>query len=221
MARLEILYEDNHLIVALKPQNIPSQGDSSGDEDMLSMLKKYIKVKYDKPGEVFLGLAHRLDRPTGGIMVFARTSKAAKRLQEQMKNGGFTKKYLAVLDGIPKEKSGRLTDMLLKDSSTNTVKVAKSDIPGAKKAVLDFKVLEENSGMALTEVALLPGRSHQIRVQFSSRGTALVGDAKYGRGGCDLSLFACSLSFIHPTTKEKLTFTALPPKKYPWTNFEL
>ena len=221
MAQVEILYEDNHLLVAVKPQNIPSQADISGDEDMLTILKKYIKQKYNKPGDVYLGLVHRLDRPTGGIMVFARTSKAAKRLQQQIISGDMQKKYLAVLKGNLSEKSGRLTDYLKKDGETNTVRIAKSDVPGSKKAELLYEIKQEKENYSLAEIELITGRSHQIRVQFASRNAALAGDAKYGCGGHNLCLFAYSLSFLHPTTKEKLCFTHMPPKTHPWTEFKL
>ena len=139
---LTVLYEDNQIIVVVKPQNVPTQADSSGDKDLLTMIKEYVKEKYAKPGEVYIGLVHRLDRPTGGVMVFARTSKAAARLQEQMKTGLFEKKYLAVTVGVPRDRQGRLSQYLVKDEKNNMVRVVPAAVEGAKKAELEYKVLE-------------------------------------------------------------------------------
>lgn len=207
---VRILYEDNHLLVAVKPPMIPSQQDSSGDLDMLSMMKEYIKRKYHKPGEAFLGLVHRLDRPTGGIMVFARTSKAAARLAKQMQTGQFRKSYLAVVTGeIPQR--GSYVDYLIKDAGANLVRVGERDEPNAKRAELSFERLEVKGDRSLVRIALKTGRSHQIRVQFSSRGTPLYGDVKYGRGeGKALALFAYEVGLNHPTRGEQLTFCAKP-----------
>lgn len=222
---IKILYEDNHLLVAVKPQGVPSQSDSSGDEDMLSLLKSYIKEKYDKSGNVYLGLVHRLDRPTGGVMVFARTSKAAARLTEQIKNGTVEKKYLAVLSAMPGEKKARLTHYLLKDSSTNTVKVVPMTTEGAKKAVLDYNVIEkdEEDGICLADIRLHTGRGHQIRVQMSTIGCPLYGDIRYGKnqpyGG--LALWSYELSFRHPVTDKRMVYRVFPPEVFPWTAFNL
>jgi len=204
-----ILYEDNHVIVVVKPPMMPSQADASGDADMLSYIKSYIKEKYSKPGEVYAGLVHRLDRPTGGVMVFARTSKAAARLSAQVRDGLLGKEYLAVVEGNPKG-AGTLTDYLLKDKAKNTVRTAKKGEKDSKYAELDYCVLAAREDRALVRVQLKTGRSHQIRVQFSSRGHALIGDARYGRGGCPLALFAAKLSFEHPTKHDIMEFTALP-----------
>ena len=219
---LNIIYEDNHIIVAEKPRNMPAQADSSGDADMLSAVKEYIKEKYKKPGSVYAGLVHRLDRPTGGLMVFARTSKAASRLSKQIRSGGFEKKYYAVLEGIP-QKSGRLEDFLIKDRDSNTVRVGSEGDPDAKIAILDYTVVKTAGNRTLADITLETGRSHQIRVQFANIGTPLLGDARYGRKDpdCGLALFAYSLSFTHPTTKEKMTFTLMPPDEYPWNIFDL
>ncbi len=203
-----ILYEDNHLLAAIKPHRMPSQQDSSNDEDMLSALKAYIKEKYHKPGEVYLGLVHRLDRPAGGVMVFARTSKAAARLAEQLQNGTMKKTYLAVVTGNP-PLSGEFQDYLAKDSEKNIVRV--SEEGEGKLARLDFAILERQGSLSLARIHLHTGRSHQIRVQFASRGYALYGDAKYGKGeGDTLALFSHSIEIVHPTKKVPLVFSAMP-----------
>ncbi|MBQ9941810.1 MAG: RluA family pseudouridine synthase [Christensenellaceae bacterium] len=203
-----ILYEDNHLLVAVKPHMLPSQADSSGDEDMLTRLKAYVKEKYNKPGEVYLGLVHRLDRPTGGVMVFARTSKAAARLSQQIRTNQMQKTYLAVVNGRP-PKEGQLEDWLVKDVKTNTVRVGTP--AEGKHALLSYRVLEQQADKSLVEVQLHTGRSHQIRVQFASRGWPLLGDARYGKAeGRHLALFAWKLELTHPTKKESMVFTALP-----------
>lgn len=214
MENLKVFYEDNHIIVVEKPNNIPSQADKTGDEDMLSIVKKYIKEKYAKPGDVYLGLVHRLDRPTGGIMVFARTSKAASRLSEQIRNNQISKKYLAMCDGKFEEKSGTLKDFLYKDERTNTSKVVDSNKKNAKEAILDYEVIDynEKTNLSTVKIDLHTGRHHQIRVQFASRNHSLYGDQKYGtRGkGKQLRLWAYYLCFIHPVTKEKMEFEDIP-----------
>lgn len=214
MEKLNVIYEDNHIIVVEKPVNIPSQGDKTGDIDMLTIIKSYIKEKYNKPGEVYLGLVHRLDRPTGGVMVFARTSKAAARLSEAIRDKKFHKKYLAIVDGKMEKDKGSMRDFLLKNEKTNTSKVVKEGTKNSKEAVLDYEVVKYNEeiNMSVVKVDLHTGRHHQIRVQFASRGHSLSGDQKYGtRGrGKQLALWAYSLSFSHPTTKEELTFEVYP-----------
>ncbi len=221
---LEVIYEDNHIIVVKKPFNVPTQGDSSNDESLLDMVKNYIKEKYNKPGNVYVGLVHRLDRPTGGIMVFAKTSKAASRLCDDIKNHNFEKKYLAVLSGVPRDKSGRLENYLKKDEKTNTVRLAPALEEGAKKATLNYKVLEYNEKYSLVEIELETGRSHQIRVQMSANKTPVFADFKYGKGVKDvnLALFAYKLKFTHPTTKKLMTFLAMPPvDTAPWKYFSV
>jgi len=223
MDKLNVLFEDNHLIVVLKPQNVPTQEDESKDKDMLNMVKDYIIEKYQKPGNVFLGLVHRLDRPTGGVMVFAKTSKAASRLSEQIKNGDMSKKYLAVVDGVPKVQSGKLVNYLLKNEKTNTVNVVPQLTQGAKYAELAYKTLDSENGVSLVDIDLFTGRSHQIRVQFSSRNFPLYGDQKYNKKAIvseQIALFAYSLSFYHPITLEKLTFSLDLPDRYPFTLFK-
>ncbi len=212
MNDIKILYEDNHIIVAVKPFNVLSQGDSTKDKDMLSMLKDYIKVKYNKPGNVYLGLVHRLDRPVGGVMVFARSSKAASRLTEMIKNHEFHKTYLAVVEGILDEKEGTFTDYLLKKDDGNTIVTTKEK---GKIAKLNYKVIEENksNNLSLVEIELLTGRHHQIRVQFSSRKHSLYGDQRYGKeNNKQIALWAYKLEFVHPVKKELMKFEYLPPK---------
>ncbi len=215
---MKILYEDNHLLVVVKPKNIPVQEDESRDEDLLNQLKQYLKKQYGKPGNVYLGLVHRLDRPVSGVMVFAKTSKAASRLSEQIRKNEFEKEYYAVLEGVLKEKEGILKDFLLKDPKTNTTKVDKK----GKEAILSYKVIKEINSMTLAQILLKTGRSHQIRVQFSSRGYPLYGDQRYNKNAKpkeEIALFASTLSFYHPITKEKLTFHAEFPEEYPWNLF--
>ncbi|MBR2967699.1 MAG: RluA family pseudouridine synthase [Clostridia bacterium] len=223
MEDLIVLHEDNHVIVVVKPQNMPTQADSSGDLDLLSAVKEYIKVKYEKPGEAYVGLVHRLDRPTGGIMVFAKTSKAAARLCEQITTGEFEKKYLAVTVGRPRDKRGRLQNYLVKDEANNMVKIAPALIEGAKKAVLDYNVLETNDLLSLIDIKLITGRSHQARVQMKGQGCPIFGDARYGGDtlakGHKLALWAYSLRFVHPVTKQIMVFKAFPPEIAPWKFF--
>lgn len=223
---MEILYEDNHILVVKKEPNVPVMGDESMDNDMLSMCKEYLKVKYNKPGNVFLGLVHRLDRPTGGVMIFARTSKAAARLSEAIRDGEVEKRYMAVLAGTPKEKKARLTHYLLKDARTNTVSVVPMLTEGAKKAVLDYQVLDTAGGvLSLVKVDLYTGRSHQIRVQMNTVGAPVFGDVRYGGDklakGHNMALWAYELILYHPITKVKMAFRCYPPvDTVPWNNFE-
>lgn len=221
-----VLYEDNHLLVALKPQNVPTQADESGDPDMLTLLKKYLVDKYDKPGDAYLGLVHRLDRPTGGVMVFAKTSKAAARLCEQIRDpdGDFQKSYLAVVAGRP-TRTGVLENYLAKDEKTNTVTVVPSSLEGAKKAVAEVRLIEEGKGMSLVGVELVTGRSHQARVQLKYIGTPIVGDVRYAGSKLirspHLALWAYRLAFTHPTTGDRMVFMAPPPEEFPWKNFDI
>ena len=222
---IDVLYEDNHILVVNKPQNVPTQADESGDEDLLTMCKAYIKQKYNKQGNVFLGLVHRLDRPTGGVIVFARTTKAASRLSAQIRENNFNKHYVAVVEGILKDKIGHLTNYLKKDTKNNKVYVCPELESDAKKAELDYTVLDEHDNLSLIDISLLTGRSHQIRVQFSTLGNPIVSDIKYGakqKITKNLSLWAYKLSFKHPTKDEVLTFTSFPPEKeIPWKYFDL
>ena len=222
---LIILHEDNHVIVVLKPQNVPCCPDESADDNLLDCVKRYIKKKYDKAGNAFVGLVHRLDRPTGGVMVFAKTSKAASRLSEQIKNGGFEKRYLAVLCGCPSKKKATLENYLRKNSVNNTVYVCTQTEEGAKFASLDYEIKNESSGLSLAEINLHTGRTHQIRVQFSSINCPVYGDMRYGGEKAvkgRLALWAFSLRFTHPVTGEKLRFMAEPPEDIsPWNKFDI
>jgi 23S rRNA pseudouridine1911/1915/1917 synthase len=222
-SNVKIIFEDNHLLVVEKPPNIPSQEDNTKDIDMLTLLKQELKTKYNKPGNVFLGLVHRLDRPVGGVMVFAKTSKSASRLSEQIRLREFNKTYLAVIHGIPEKLNDTLKHCLLKDNATNTVKVVKSDVKGAKEAVLDYTVLESKEGLSLVKIILHTGRPHQIRVQFAQIGHSLYGDQKYGKDEefRQIALWSNSLTFAHPISKKKITFTSQPPNDYPWTLFNI
>lgn len=219
---IRILFEDNHLLVVEKPVNILTQADSTGDEDLLTRLKQYLKGKYNKPGNVYLGLVHRLDRPVGGAMVFAKTSKAASRLSEQVRSGEMGKTYLAVVYGVIDKPSGRLTDYLIKNQDTNTVSVTNNPDEG-KKAMLDYSVIDSKDGLSLVKVNLITGRSHQIRVQMSHLGHPLYGDQKYGqevnRPGMQLALWSYEISFSHPTLKNKVSFKSCPKPVYPWSSF--
>lgn len=224
MEDLVILHEDNHIIVVLKPQNVPSCEDESKDLDMLTMIKEYIKVTYNKQGNVYLGLVHRLDRPTGGVMVFAKSSKAAARLSEQLKNGDFEKRYFAVLMGEPKEDKATLTHYMKKNTVNNMVYVCPPTVQGAKFAELEYQVVEKLGGLSLADIRLHTGRSHQIRVQMSAIGTPLYGDMRYGGEKAKkgyLALWAYYLSFTHPVSKERMVFRVQPPKDVtPWQNFD-
>ena len=214
MNNLNVLYEDNHIIVVEKKPNILSQSDITGDIDLLSMVKKYIKERYNKPGNVYVGLVHRLDRPVGGIMVFAKTSKAAKRLNEQIKNHEFKKTYLAVLDGTLKNKNDKLVNYLYKDEKLKKSMVVDKSHLKAKLSELNYEVIGYNDDKTIVKINLITGRHHQIRVQFSNIGYPLVGDQLYGKENKkQIMLYAYKLEFIHPTTKEKMTYQILPEWK--------
>jgi len=243
----DIIYEDNHIIVVIKPQNMPTQEDESGDADLLNDIKAYIKESAGKPAAAFCGLVHRLDRVTGGVMVFAKTSKAAARLSAQLQDGRFNKVYLAVVVGEPKQRSGTLVDYLLKNPKTNVVDVVPPATNGAKRAELTYKLINtwratgsvprvgiaasalppRNDGgtqVSLVEINLITGRSHQARVQMARMGHPIFGDAKYGGDklakGWNLALWAHELKFEHPTTQDILKFVVNPPETTPWDKFE-
>lgn len=221
---LRILFEDNHLLVVVKPAGVPVQADESGDPDMLTMLKKYLIDTYNKPGEAYLGLVHRLDRPTGGVMVFAKTSKAAARLCDAIKSGDVEKKYLAVVEGTPRYKADKLTCYLKKFSETNTVKIVPALTEGAKYAELDYKLLATKNELSLLSVNLVTGRGHQIRVQLSGMGNPIVGDARYGKGEkqkLPLCLWAAELRLCHPISGKQMVFRVYPPEIAPWTLFDM
>lgn len=206
-----IIYEDNQVIVAVKPPNMLSQADKTGDTDILTVLKDYIRVKYQKPGRVYLGLVHRLDRPVGGLMVFARTSKAAARLGQQMQQHLMGREYICVVTG-PVKDSFTLVDFLVKDERLNRVLVCEADTRGAQEAVLHGECLARRQGTALCAIRLETGRGHQIRVQMAHAGAPLWGDNRYGAGipGQQIALWGYKLTFEHPTTHEVMTFYDVP-----------
>ncbi len=216
---INIIYEDNHLLVVEKPVNVPVQKDDSNDLDFLTMLKEYIKKRNNKPGNVYLGLVHRLDRPVGGVMVFAKTSKCASRLSEQVRNRTFKKTYYAVVLGKLDEK-GTFEDKLIKDNKTNIVRVDEN----GKDAILDYELLDYKNNLSLVSINLKTGRSHQIRVQFSSRCHPLFGDQKYNmdaKVGEQIALFSKNITFKHPITGETLSFNLNLPNKKPWNYFKV
>ena len=218
MSSLNVLYEDNHVIVVVKPFNVLSQGDSTGDVSIMDITKDYIKKKYHKPGNVYLGLVHRLDRPVGGIMVFARSSKAASRLTKAFQEHSITKKYLAIVHG-KLEGKGEWVDKIEKGKDGNSF-----ISPNGKEAILEYEVLDydEEDDCTLVSILLKTGRHHQIRVQFSSRGHYLIGDQRYGvLDKMQICLFSYYLSFTHPVSKEVLEFKVFPEKKDYWTKFTL
>ncbi len=217
---MKILYEDNHLLVVVKEINIPVCADDSHDLDLLNMLKQYLKEKYHKPGNVYLGLVHRLDRPVSGVMVFAKTSKAASRLSEQIRTNKLEKQYHAVVLGKVDD-NGKYEDKLLKDSKDNTTKVDKN----GKLSILEYQLIkyDEKTNYSLVKINLKTGRSHQIRVQFASRKHYLYGDQRYNpfvKEKQQIALCATKLSFFHPISKEKVTFEIPLPNIYPWNIFK-
>ncbi len=216
-ALVNIIYEDNHLLVVEKPINMPVQEDRSQDLDLLNYLKEDLKMRYQKPGNVYLGLVHRLDRPVGGVMVFAKTSKAASRLFDQIRQNLWTKQYFAVIQGyLPPQK---LEDRLLKDAKTNITRVDRK----GKASSLIIRNSLQNKDLSLLDIELITGRSHQIRVQLASRNTPLWGDQRYNKSakaGEQIALFAGGLKFYHPISKEQLVFELPLPDRFPFIQFE-
>lgn len=217
---LSILYEDNHLLFVDKPVNMPVQEDRTKDLDLLNAVKADIKERYNKPGNVYVGLVHRLDRPVGGVMVFAKTSKAASRLSDTIRRQKMEKKYLAVVRGKPDKVSARLEDYLVKDKQKNIVYTTTPNQKEAKKAILDFELLGTKKNLSLLSIILHTGRPHQIRVQFASRALPLFGDQKYGsevnKPGEQIALWSEELAFDHPTKKEEIRVKSTPPPTFPW-----
>ena len=217
----EIAYEDNHVLVAVKPPNMLSQADHTGDTDILSVLREYIRVKYSKPGNVYIGLVHRLDRPVGGLMVFAKTSKAASRLSAQMQKHHMGREYLCVVTGAVPD-SFTLRDYLVKDERTNMVRVCSADTKGAQHAVLHGQCVSRQGDLALCAIRLETGRSHQIRVQMNHMGAPLWGDNRYGNGkpGQQIALWGYKLAFEHPTKHDIITTYNLPTGSV-WSKWQL
>ena len=220
MEDLKILYEDNHIIVVIKEPRIPVQEDKTGDLDMLTIIKQYIKEKYNKPGNVYLGLVHRLDRMVGGVMVFAKTSKAASRISEYIRQKNVKKRYLAVVNCKMKvsDEKIEIRNYLVKNERLNMSRVVDKSVKGAKESILEYKVLKnfeyKGKEYSLVDIDLHTGRHHQIRVQFANIAHPLYGDIKYGQKinkvGQNLALFSYYLSFFHPTKDEYLEFKFLP-----------
>ena len=217
---LNIIYEDNHIIVVEKIPNILSQDDETGDISMMKLVKDYLKEKYNKPGNVYLGLVHRLDRPVGGVIIFAKTSKAASRLSDEVRKKVFKKEYLTIVDGKFENDKGTLENYLYKDKKTNISYVVSKDKKQAKIAKLDYEVLkyDRKKDLSILKINLYTGRHHQIRVQLSNINHSIYGDQKYGKRGKNkqIALWAYKLTIIHPTKKEKMVFTSLPKKTGIW-----
>jgi 23S rRNA pseudouridine1911/1915/1917 synthase len=217
---IKVLFEDNHVIAVVKPPGILSQEDDTGDADMLTLLKQDIKERYNKPGNVFLGLVHRLDRMVGGVMVFAKTSKAASRLSESVRNRHFGKTYVCVVQGTPSKPQARLTHYILKNSKQNQVSVYNKPTNEAKEAILEYEVAAVSGRYSLIAVKLHTGRPHQIRAQLAHIGCPLVGDLKYGAkptsGITEIALWSTSVSTPHPVTKEWMSFRSIPAGSDVW-----
>lgn len=219
---MNILYEDNHIIVVVKAADQPVMQDASDDYDLLTEVKDYIKIKYNKPGNVYAGLVYRLDRPVGGVMVFAKTSKAASRLSEQIRNNVITRKYMAVVSGRMSKTSDTLENLICKDKDKRMSFVSDTTCKEAKLARLSYTVLKTVGDYSLLDIELDTGRHHQIRVQLANIGHPIYGDMKYGKGPKgNIALFSYSLELIHPVTKEIMKFTAEPDyTKAPWPLFK-
>ncbi len=219
----EVIFEDNHCLALLKPWNMLTQGDITGDPCLLDWARAWIKDKYDKPGNVYLGLLHRLDRPASGIVLFARTSKAAARLSDRFRKGLVDKRYLAVVHGNPGTGSD-LVHHLLKDPAKNKVRSVADGVEGSKEAKLRYRLLDRHGDLSLLEIELMTGRPHQIRAQMAAIECPLAGDLKYGSfqplPGRNIALFAYRLAFEHPTLKKQVRLKAQPPvNEYPWHEF--
>ncbi len=225
-----ILFEDNHLLVAVKPAGVLSQSDTTGAPDMLTLLKAYLVEKYNKPGEAYLGLLHRLDRPVRGVMVFAKTSKCASRISEQIRNRTVKKKYRAIVYGAFDNEKGEIRSFLLKNSKTNLVDVFENREKApkdAKECFLEYEVIGQGRiagvPVSLLSVDLHTGRSHQIRAQLSSIGHPIVGDRKYGKGpnrfSGDILLESYHLEVDHPVSRERMVFEIPLSEEEPWNQF--
>ena len=218
---LQILHEDNHIIVINKRVGDIVQGDKTGDKPLSEVVKEYIKDKYNKPGEVFLGVVHRLDRPTTGIVVFARTSKALTRLNELFKNRETQKTYWAIVKKKPQKTEDKLVHFLKRNEKNNTSKAHTNEVPESKLASLDYRIIKELTNYFALEINLHTGRHHQIRAQLSAIGSPIKGDLKYGfdRSNPDggIHLHARQLVFVHPVSKENIIVIAPVPEDAVWT----
>jgi len=218
-----VLYEDNHLIAVVKPPGIPTQADDSQDADMLTLVRADLKRRHNKPGNVFLGLVHRLDRPVGGVMVFAKTSKGASRLSDAIRTRAFAKSYIAVTERVPPESEATLRHYLSKDEKRNQVTAYAEPRGGAKEALLEYAVVATDGRQALTAVRLHTGRPHQIRVQLAAIGCPIVGDRKYGRTAQEehpsTALWSAYVGVQHPVSKEWMEFRALPDRTGAWSSW--
>ena len=224
--RLEILHEDNHCLVVNKPAGLLTQGDATGDETVVSLARAYLKDRYQKPGNVFVGLVHRLDRPTSGVVVLARTSKGASRLSEQFRAGTVRKTYWAIVEGEPDPPVGEWVDRLEKDRELNRVRVVEDEVdddPAGQEARVAYRRLRKVGRDTLIELRPMTGRGHQLRVQLASRGMPIAGDRKYGSnvrvsasdGGSRILLHAKEIVFTHPTTREEISIAASLPEDWP------
>ncbi|WP_299669218.1 RluA family pseudouridine synthase [uncultured Polaribacter sp.] len=217
---LQVLFEDNHIIIVNKRAGDLTQGDKTGDKPLSDVVKEYVKDKYKKPGNVFIGTVHRLDRPTSGIVIFARTSKALERLNKMLREKTIKKTYWALIKSIPKKSSDTLDHFLKKDTKKNKSFVYKKEIEGSKKAILHYKIIKKLENYSLVEIDLETGRHHQIRTQLSHIGSPIKGDLKYGfpRSNKDgsISLHARKINFTHPVSKEEIAIVAPTPKDIIW-----
>jgi len=220
---IDVVYEDNHIIAVNKPFCIPSQGDETGDESVFSWTKEYIREKYQKPGNVYLALLHRLDRPVGGIMLLAKTSKAAARLSTQFQQRKVQKTYFAITHQPPPSDFGELQHYLRKLSGKNIMRAYTQEVAHSKLAKLTFRLRQTLTDSSLIEVHLLTGRRHQIRVQLASIGCVIIGDVKYGKTHFNpdksICLFAQQITFTHPTLKTPMNLSLPLPSHGPWTQF--
>lgn len=219
-SNLQVLYEDNHLIVVNKRVGDIVQGDKTGDDPLSEVVKQYLKEKYNKPGNVYLGVVHRLDRPTSGIVLFSKTSKALPRLNKMFAQGETKKKYWAVVKNAPPEENATLIHWLVRNPKQNKSYAHNKEVPNSKKAVLDYKVIKKLDNYYLLEIDLKTGRHHQIRAQLAAIGCSIKGDLKYGadRSNKDggIHLHARSLAIMHPVQKEPIAFLAPPPEDPVW-----